>query len=232
MEAKRKQRGVLYVVWKRKSKEIAPVLRRSIESLYKHHPELPSYVHELPDSASLLDKSKMMAFSPFEETLFLDADTIVHDRLDYGFEQACKHHLALCICESPWAKRYDKAITGDVIEYNTGVMFFSRSEMAQRVFVEWEKAAFSIDSSIRFEDENLNPVVMPMNDQGGFAKAVHDLSFNPFVLPLNWNFRPLWHKTFFGTLKVWHDYAAPIPELVKAVETNRKLGKNALIQLG
>ncbi|MDP6885212.1 MAG: hypothetical protein QF830_13855, partial [Rhodospirillales bacterium] len=33
--------------------------------------------------------------------------------------------LALCICECPWARRYG-GLAGDVVEYNTGVMFFTK----------------------------------------------------------------------------------------------------------
>ena len=47
---------------------------------------------------------------------------------------------------------------------------------------------------------------MPYNDQASFAVAVERLQFNPFVLPLNWNFRPIWQRSFFGPLKIWHDY--------------------------
>ena len=33
----------------------------------------------MPDNASLLDKANMLDLTPFEETLFLDADTVVMD---------------------------------------------------------------------------------------------------------------------------------------------------------
>jgi hypothetical protein len=52
---------------------------------------------------------------------------------------------------------------------------------------------------------------MPANDQGPFAMAVDNTKFNPFILPLNWNFRPIWHTSFFGPIKIWHDYSDPPP---------------------
>ncbi len=52
---------------------------------------------------------------------------------------------------------------------------------------------------------------MSANDQGSFALAVEQTGFNPFVLPHNWNFRPLWHRSFFGPIKIWHDYSDPPP---------------------
>jgi len=39
---------------------------------------------------------------------------------------AIKHALACCICENPWARRYG-GLQGDLVEYNTGVQFFTRA---------------------------------------------------------------------------------------------------------
>jgi hypothetical protein len=44
------------------------------------------------------------------------------------------------------------------------------------------------------------------NDQCYFAATVEEIRFSPFVLPLNWNYRPLWQLSFFGPVKIWHDY--------------------------
>jgi hypothetical protein len=55
---------------------------------------------------SLLDKSAMFDISPFGETLYLDCDAQVMDRLDFGFSQAGRFGLACCICECPRARRY------------------------------------------------------------------------------------------------------------------------------
>jgi len=65
-----------------------------------------------------------------------------------------------------------------------------------------------LDSSILFL-QNGQLMVAPYGDQGAFCATVEKLGFNPFVLPLNWNFRPQFHTAFFGPLKVWHDYSEP-----------------------
>src|SRR5690349_19131487 len=100
-------RGVLYIVWGQRA-EVA--LQRSIASLEKIHPELSYEVVELPADTDqfkgLLEKPRIMADSPFDETPFLDADTVVLDRLDYGFAQAARFGIACCVCECPWARRY------------------------------------------------------------------------------------------------------------------------------
>jgi hypothetical protein len=39
------------------------------------------------------------------------------------------------------------------------------------------------------------------------------VGFNPFVLPLNWNLRPKWQRSFFGPVRIWHDVSAPSKEI-------------------
>ncbi|MBL9000222.1 MAG: hypothetical protein JNK25_03695 [Phycisphaerae bacterium] len=207
-------RGVLYVVWDRFfNPAMQATLDRSIASVKQLHPELPVKIHDLPKGASLVDKAGMMEWTPFDTTLFLDADTVVLDRLDFGFEMAERHHLACCICEAPYARRYPHAVSGDLIEYNTGVLFFDRAPLTRELFARWAELARTADSRlpIRFVNGQLDE--MPCNDQCGFAMAVHELAFNPFVLPLNWNLRAQWQKVVYGPIKVWHSYE-PIPPIV------------------
>jgi len=212
--------GVLYIVW---GDGVDGLLKRSIASLKHFHPELPVHVEKLPDGSGLLDKASMMDLSPFRETVFLDADTVVMGRLDFAVERARRVGLACSICECPWARRYG-GIQGEMIEYNTGVLFFT--EKAKPVFGRWAECAAGIDSSIRFL-RNGETVVMPSNDQAGFAQAVHDTGFVPLVLPGNWNFRAEWMKSFFGPIKVWHDYR-PVPDAL--IEWNaRQSAEDAVV---
>jgi hypothetical protein len=200
-------RGVLYMVWGEKAER---VLQRSIASLRETNPELPHHVVRLPADTDvytgLLEKSRMAELTPYEETLFLDADTVVLDRLDFGFAQARRYGLACCICECPWARRYRGMPKDDGVEYNTGVLFFTRA--AQDLFRRWHQLVAEVDSAIEFF-ANGKPVLMPANDQAAFAKAVDGWDRLPFILPLNWNFRAEWYTGFFGPLKVWHDYNDP-----------------------
>jgi hypothetical protein len=190
-------RGIIYLYW---GDKIKPDLDRSIESVKRHHPELPFECFRLPDDATLLDKASMFALTPFDTTLFLDTDTVVLDRLDFGFEKAESFGLACCINECPWARRYAD-IGGDQIEYNTGVLFFTRQ--AEPVFQAWANLAGQIDSSIVFRRDG-TAYLMPHNDQAGFSQAIVETGFNPFILPLNWNLRPTWQRSFFGPVKIWH----------------------------
>jgi hypothetical protein len=79
----------------------------------------------------------------------------------------------------------------------------------------WERLARTVDSSVDFLDKSGQIDTMKHNDQAAFASAVEMTGFNPFVLPLNWNFRPKWHRSFFGPLRVWHDPAEPPQDLLK-----------------
>jgi hypothetical protein len=200
-------RGVLYLVWGERHQAW---VQRSINSVRQFYPDLPIQVHTLPAEASLLEKATMFDISPFEETLFLDADTVVLDRLDFGFERAAQFGLACCICECPWARRFG-GVSGEVVEYNTGVLFFTRA--AQPVFDSWRHWAARLDSSVRYIGRSGGMEMMLANDQASFAQAIAETRFNPYVLPLNWNFRPSWQHTFFGPLKIWHDYADVHPAI-------------------
>jgi len=205
-------RGVLYLVWGDKAET---AVNRSIRSLKEFHPELDYKIRRLaPDTnqwSGLLEKSSMMEFSPFDETLFLDADTIVFDRLDFGFAQALRFGLACCICECPWSRRYRGLPNDDGVEYNTGVLFFTRGP--EPLFRRWKALSSVVDSGIDFLGPSGTRGLMPYNDQGSFAKAISEWHHTPFVLPINWNFRPVWHRTFFGPIKIWHDYHDPPPAI-------------------
>jgi hypothetical protein len=215
-------RGVLYVKWGADDR----YLNRSIASVRAHHPELPIHIHRLPDTATLLDKACMLDASPFDLTAFLDVDTVVLDRLDFAFEMAARHALACAICECPWARRYGgiRALAAqrpahegfaDAVEYNTGVLFFSKA--AKPVFDRWAELSRALDSSIKFYcnagDGTQQLAVMPYNDQAGFSLAVAEAARQPFILPLNWNLRPGWHRSWHGPLKIWLDYSDPPPAI-------------------
>jgi len=214
-------RGVLYLHW---GERCPHLVQRSLASLRAVHPSLPVHIHTLPSHATLLEKSAMLDLSPFDETLYLDADTVVLDSLDFGFEHARRFGLACCICECPWARRYG-GLSGDLIEYNTGVLFFTRA--AKPLFDAWKHWCRHLDSSIQFLDARQELRIMPLNDQGGFARAVAETNFHPGVLPLNWNFRPQWHHGFFGPIKIWHDYADP-PAIVHQITRQQSSGQKII----
>ena len=206
-------RGIISIYW---GDETKLPIERLKASLKRFHPELPHEIFKIEapvgDDSSLNRKAVMHEMTPFDETLYLDIDTVVMGNLDFGFEKARAHGLALVINECPWAKRYHKIFNGDQIEYNTGVMFFTKQ--VAPVFESWAALSRTVDSQLALVKDGV-PLIMKANDQGSFALAVEQTGFNPFTLPLNWNFRPMYYKSFFGPIKIWHDNANPPPMIEK-----------------
>ena len=201
-------RGVIYIVW---GDEIEPMLQRSIASLKRYHPELPVEVIRIPAAnpaslENLREKASMFDRTPFAETLFLDADTVVFDNLDFGFAKARQFRLACCISEAPWARRFrGLAGRGDIVEYNTGVLFFT--EKAKPIFDQWRVLIPQIDAS-EMSGYQGKLMVRPFNDQASFAAAIEVARVSPFVLPINWNYRYPGPKIFFGPLNLSDLFAA------------------------
>lgn len=210
-------RTAIYMLWKQEGEDAAKIAHacdRSRVSLAKRHPDMLVRADIGKKEDTLLRKAKMLDIAEWGVNVFLDADTVVMSDLSFGFEMAEKHGIACCICECPWARRYP-SMSGDAVEYNTGVIFFDkRQERVRRVFDRWGELASRIDSSITYGN-----IAMPRNDQASFALAMQSMEFNPFVLPLNWNFRPIWQRTWFGPLKIWHDYGDPAEALVEHNES-------------
>lgn len=150
---------------------------------------------------------------------------MVLDRLDYGFDQAKRFGLACCISEVPWARRYRGLPKDDAVEYNTGVMFFTAR--AKPVFDRWVELAPQIDATvIHVIDGQVHTA--PFQDQGAFVKAVAGWDQAPFVLPLNWNFRPMFCRCFCGPIKIWHDYSDAPPRIRQLADYYRR--RDSVIQ--
>lgn len=210
---------------------LGPQLDRSIASLRRFHPDLPVHVERVQGVtdpfAGLLSKSRMAKISPFSTTLFLDADTIVLGNLNYGFERAERHGLACCICECPWARRHTGLRDhGDLVEYNTGVLFFA--EKSRPIFDAWERLAPVLDSSTDYVTERGELGRQTHDDQAAFAAAVRETEQVPFVLPINWNFRPQFYRCFYGPLMIWHHRADPPKAVFDFAEYYRRT--DAIIQ--
>lgn len=213
-------RGALYIVW---GDAIENTLQRSIASLRVHHPDIPIRVVRLDDNnTGLQQKCQMGSLTFFDTTLYLDADTIVLGNLDFAFEKAEQFGLACCICEAPWLRRYD-VNEGDRIEYNTGVLFFT--SRAAAVFNHWEQERISLPAASTWMTIDNKVRGLLFDDQAGFARAIAATQFNPFILPINYNLRPTFHRSLFLPLKIWHDYNEVPDALLKmnaACERNER----------
>ncbi len=161
------------------------MLRRSWNSLRAFHPNLP--IEVFPVTAdnwikARIEKTRMAELSPFEETLYLDADTVVMGNLDYAFEKSRRFGLACCINECPWARRNTRTHAGDIIEYNTGVLFFTQAMRGGARF------GSPVDRRRHFEDHAVQrPMQFRRSSRGNrnFAlRASAELEFPATILQI------------------------------------------------
>jgi len=96
-------------------------------------------------------KVNLLPLSPFERTLYLDADTRVRGRLDAGFRilddgwelvivpsegQSQPLHS---LTEEERRVTQDELADGWPLMLNTGVMWFRRTDGTERLFAEWRR---------------------------------------------------------------------------------------------
>jgi hypothetical protein len=198
-------RGVLYV---QRDGMPSPLLARSLDALRRVHPELPHHVAIVPDGAPGVGKARALVESPFETTLFLDPEAVVLGRLDFALERAERYRLACCLSDNPWQRSF-LGVGSDAVLYDTGMLIVGAA--AREMMESWSRLAGLLDAPLG-RVENGQTVQAP-DDRLGFARALELHGFAPFVLPCNWGFRPAWHRTFNGPIKLWLD-PADVPETV------------------
>lgn len=130
-------------------------------------------------------------YTPFDETLYLDTDTEVFESLDFGFEMAERHGLALCFAPPFRLQGNKKEVHRDLICYNAGVLFFNKNYAVQKLIREWQRLCVEY---------------MQTNDQACLCSAIDLQHFNPFVLPHTWNFRGHFGRSIWihGKIHIWH----------------------------
>lgn len=158
------RRGALYVAYGDRAREQA---RESMDSLHGVAPELPVAVvsdeplegadhqvlHVEMDRGARAQKTRMYSLSPFERTLFLDADTrvLLDPQPGFGLLEATDVVLSQdpvrIFARQTWPHlnrqemRATKEATsgGEHLYYNSGVIFFRRSERARALFQGWHQ---------------------------------------------------------------------------------------------
>lgn len=201
-------RGIIYIIWGKLNDESKKSLNRSQESLVQL-----GLKHEIFHGTGYKSKCDMFDLSPFDETAFLDIDTVVMGDLSYGFDAARKYGLALviapaCLATRHWdIKKNNPKLThlsDDIIEYNSGVMFFTKTDKTLALAESWRHYS------------KLIPKQFPC-DQNALSIACWEIGFNPYVLTKNWNYRHLdapFKGSLFGPVKIWHSYSK-VPEWIK-----------------
>ena len=217
--------GVLFVVW---GDFRMNELESAVASVRQHN-ELPigviadqhsNELERLTDhlivhdgmNRGLFSKDVMFDLSPFATTIFLDSDVTVLDSLEFPLERARKFGLAVAIAPAYSLTHYWTPVETDISEhaviYNTGVIAFHKNETMKTIFHQWRAC---------------NERLACPCDQPGFAVAIEETGFNPFVLPRSWNFRPKGphplHVDGHGPIHIWHS-REPVPSDLSFTQEN------------
>lgn len=186
-----------------------PALRITV---YTSHAELFSGydvdVRSLPGAqGGFGDKIAAMVDSPYENTLFLDADTVILEAVSGLFPLLSGFDLAVALeCYAP-----DRTVELPQAfpEFNTGVILFRRSRATAAFLQAWRKA-------YRRQMEGCHP---PKHDQPSFREALFGSSLRFTPLSARWNFRTA-HPSVLeagSSVAILHSRAAvgPITDILR-----------------
>jgi hypothetical protein len=185
-------RGVLYIVF---GDNFIKELKFSAESVKKYNPDLHitvfsdkkfdcEYVDEIRniEVKHLRPKIDYIADAPYEQTLFLDTDTIINHSLDDLYEILDKYDIALAHDLARKRKKFFDTIPeyGKIpysfSEVNTGVIAFNRNEKTLNLFKMWKENFYKYYN------------VVPW-DQPSFRVSVWNSDVSMYVLPVEYNIR-------------------------------------------
>lgn len=131
-------------------------------------------------------KVEYLSRSPFENTIYLDSDTIINSKLDDLFRCGERYHLAGVYCNSRKRPKYGKLIKEyETIPYwfselNTGVLYFSNSPQVKAFLLTWRKYYLKYIGVCEW-------------DQPSFRVALWESNLDFHVLPVEYNVRPKWN---------------------------------------
>jgi hypothetical protein len=158
------ERGVLYVAYGEKARKMA---QASILTVRRHAPGLPVAVvsdaplagadvhvfHSEADRGARTQKTQMYRLSPFDETLFLDADTEMRASPEPGFRLLEFVDLVLAqdvtrnFADNKWPHLNQEEVAATAREigtaqhmyFNSGVIFFRRNERVEAMMDAWHE---------------------------------------------------------------------------------------------
>jgi hypothetical protein len=155
--------------------------------------------------ADMSDKVRIIPLTPYDETLYLDSDTMIlrEDALS-PFELLGRFDLAAA--HAPLRPKESIDCPSCYPEFNCGVIFYRRNSL---LFRTWQD---------RFQDHverNWGVMYRGVNDQPSFAETVYLTDLCPYVLPPDWNYRAFWRSTRdWQDIRILHSRPA-IKRLVK-----------------
>lgn len=188
------KRGVLYIAF---GENFIKELKFSAESVKKYNPDLEITVFtDEPFESEFVDNVQTMEIrhlrpkidyikhTPYDETLFLDTDTIVNHSLNDLFEILQKYDIALAHDLARKRKKFKDAIPeyGKIpysfSEVNTGVIAFKKNEKVINLFEMWRQNFYKYYN------------VVPW-DQPSFRISAWASDVSMYVLPAEYNIRSI-----------------------------------------
>ena len=170
-----------------------------------------------PSKDGFYDKTKLIRESPYDRTLFVDADIYVIESfpelfplLDH-FDCAATHEEYL---NTDWHNRYPRTdIPASFPEFNTGILLLRRSIQMDRVLDNW------CDLYRKFLEENPD---QPINDQPFFRAAIYYSQARVATLTREYNCKFRGQGYLNGRVKLLHghvDYRFVPTQLSQAAST-------------
>jgi len=207
-------KGALYIVTQRQV--YLDLLRVSAGSLNRAMPDLPITVFsQFPIESPLFervilvqasedgfyDKTRFLGESPYERTLFLDADTFVIEPvpelftlLDH-FDIAATHEEYI---DTDWFGDYPRTdIPTSFPEFNTGVLIFKRSAVMQNFLQEW---------CALYDAYHHEKPERPLNDQPFFRAAMYSSALRMATLTREYNCKFRGQGYLNGRVKILHGH--------------------------
>jgi hypothetical protein len=206
--------GAIYILTQ--DARYVPLALGSLATVKRAMPDLPvTFLSQFPVSSPLIDrvipvvptrdgfydKTRLMRESPYDRTLFIDADIYavkpfpeMFDLLD-RFDCAATHEEYL---DTDWFHRYPRLdIPASFPEFNTGILLFKRSPQMDEVLKKWE--ALYADYLRQKPDQ-------PINDQPFFRAAIYESDVRIATLPREYNCKFRGQGYLNGPVKLLHGH--------------------------
>jgi hypothetical protein len=235
------ERGILYIATGEKFVAEAEVSARSVKAVW---PEIPialitdtppesdcfADVKIVPAEQNSRDKPHYISMSPFERTVFLDADTYCCAPFPEVFDLLDRYDLAAAYDDGRFTQRQDQ-ITGALTfikvpgvpdalpEFNTGVIAFRRSPAVATVFKRW------IAEYDRGLDQGLDQGRLDYHDQPSFRSVIYRSKASVEVLPSEYNFRLCCCGFARNQIKIVHGRWSYHPIAQTRAETMQKIDR-------
>lgn len=203
MAEQSRTRGVMYVAWGQAHVDVA---RRSAASVTKHNPGMQTAIWcAAEDDTSGFDQAFVipedmtrpkvgaLKLSPFDETLYLDNDTMIRADLLPLFDllqrfDLCGAHVMLW--HRPRHKRmWRTKVPESFPEINCGVLLYRRCPETTRFFEEWQAAYDAAGMKI---------------DQPTFRETLWNSDLRFYVFPPQYN-----KRIFEASELIWSDQPKP-----------------------